>query len=166
MPSKKRKLPEIIEKDEEKEDEKQVTWIYNRETGLTSAEYPKMVKAISTVMQSHTWELTWKQVSSHIKGEMKQRFLDLVGGNLEKSILWEDGYDVTYNQRWDTQHKFEREMQSCYENMRKNERLSQTKKIFIDKERFLELERKVELLWLAPGMPGCLEEIEQAIKDF
>lgn len=129
-------------------------WIYSRQVGITNEYWPKAIKAITDVMQSHTWEQTWNDLSDHLKVEMSRRFLMLIGGNPEFSVSKEDEYDYMCA------------FESIYKNLRQTEKNTQSRKIFIDKERFLELERKVELLWLAPGMPGCLEEIEQAIKDF
>lgn len=132
-------------------EEKKDVWMYDPSVGITQEDWPKLIKAISDVMQSHTWELSWCNLSDHIKMEMSRRFLELVGGSVHFSLKIGDEFD--YFQAFE----------SAYKNMKQSEEKSQSKKIFIDKERFLELERKVELLWLAPRMPGCTEEINACV---
>lgn len=136
------------------EPENKETWLYDPSKGITQEEWPKLIKAISDVMQSHTWEQNWANLSDHVKMEMSRRFLELVKGSPDWSIQKNDEFDYFMA------------FESAYTNMRRTEQLTQGKKIFIDKERFLELERKVELLWYAPGMPGCMEEVQAASSSF
>lgn len=128
-------------------------WIYGEE-GITSKYYPMFIKAITDVMMHHTWEQTWRELSDHMKHAMSNRFLELVGGHPEFSVTS------------DRENSYFHDFEVTYMEMRKTERKSQWKKIFIDEQRFLEMERKVEMLWYAPGMPGCMEEINQAANSF
>lgn len=114
----------------------------------------QIINSILHVMQYHCWELTWYQLPKCITGRILQEFLQKIMNDNETELVQK--YISYHNQ----QH-FANEFRTCYMDLRKMERLNQRNKIWVDQDRFIELERKVELLWFAPGMPGMMHDMEE-----
>ncbi len=128
------------------------TWKFDYNKGLEAKEVTHAINSISEIMKGHSWEKSWSQMGKPLKNEILKNFLEKVNGDMS-----------CYSNYYQLKH----ELQKIYMEIRKNELPDeQNKKIFIDRDRFMELERKVELLWLAPNMPGCMEEINAVSQSF
>lgn len=117
-----------------------------------------MINAILHVMQYQNWDLSWYQLPRMISNRIQNRFLQKLMNDQDEDII--EKYVSYHNQA-----HFAYEFRECYMDLRKIERLNQRNKIWVDQERFIELERKVELLWLAPGMPGMINDMEDLQKE-
>lgn len=132
--------------------EKKIIW--------TSEDETLLYEAILDIMRAHSWEVPWKQRHKAWKDKLYIRFFERKG-KLKASPI-RRSFILPYNKKMT---QIEKKFQTAYEDLRSKWVHVEMDSIIVPVKEWEEMKLKVDMLWYAPNMPGCQEEMKELEKE-